>query len=90
VPCGSTGFHWGEKGRWNLENRDGQGKDVTLEMSFMPEGRHDMVAEVDFPYFGNREHDYFAGTDYDSIITRKVPARMLSLPEGKRTRCHCI
>jgi len=83
VPQGSAGFRWGEKGKWNLENKDGQGKTVTLEMSFIPEDKHDIVAEVDFPYFGNREHDHFEGTNHDSIITRKVPARELKLPEGK-------
>ncbi len=83
VPVGSSGFRWGEKGKWNLESKDGKGRDVTLEMSFMLEGEHDTVADVDFPYFANHEHSYFDGTDHESILTRKVPARKLKLPEGE-------
>ena len=36
---------------------------------------HDEVVPVAFPYFGNREHDHFAGTDHDSVLERAVPAK---------------
>ena len=45
-------------------------------------GDHDKVLEVGFPYFGNREHDHFQGTDHEDVLARRVPARMLELPEG--------
>ena len=35
----------------------------------------DELADVAFPYFGNREHDHFAGTDHPSVLMRKVPAK---------------
>ncbi|KZL28923.1 nitrate reductase subunit alpha [Pseudovibrio sp. Ad37] len=83
VPHGSIGFRWGEKGKWNLEERDGKGKDTDLAMSFLDKADHDEIAEVAFPYFGNREHDHFAGTNHESVMLRKVPAKKVKLAEGE-------
>ncbi len=83
VPHGSIGFRWGEKGKWNLEEKDGAGKDTDLAMSFIDKADHDEIAEVAFPYFGNREHDHFEGTNHDSVMVRKVPAKKLKLAEGE-------
>ena len=43
----------------------------------------DELADVAFPYFGNREHDHFAGTDHPSVLVRKVPAKRLRLQIGE-------
>ncbi|KZK99971.1 MULTISPECIES: nitrate reductase subunit alpha [unclassified Pseudovibrio] len=83
VPHGSIGFRWGEKGKWNLEERDGAGKDTDLAMSFIDKADHDEIADVAFPYFGNREHDHFAGTNHESVMVRKVPAKKVKLAEGE-------
>ena len=82
VPQGSAGFRWGEKGKWNLDTKDGKGKDVALEMSLILDDKHDAVIPVSFPYFGNREHDHFEGTDHESIINRNVPAKKIRLEDG--------
>ena len=60
VPKGSVGFRWGEKGKWNLEEKDAAGHDTKLRLSLAD--TKDEFADVAFPYFGNREHDHFAGT----------------------------
>ena len=83
VPLGSAGFRWGEHGKWNLEEKTGAGKPVNLRLSAIEEGHHDQVVPVDFPYFGNREHDHFEGTDHPSVLTRNIPVRELKLTEGK-------
>jgi len=83
VPHGSIGFRWGEKGKWNLEEKDGAGKDTDLAMSFIDKADHDEIAEVAFPYFGNLEHDHFEGTNHDSVMVRKVPVKKLKLTEGE-------
>ncbi|MES0870151.1 nitrate reductase subunit alpha [Pseudovibrio sp. SCP19] len=83
VPHGSIGFRWGEKGKWNLEEKDGAGKDTDLAMSFIEKADHDEIAEVAFPYFGNLEHDHFEGTNHDSVMVRKVPVKKLKLTEGE-------
>ncbi|WP_419913215.1 nitrate reductase subunit alpha [Hoeflea sp.] len=83
APNGSIGYRWGEQGKWNLEAKDGKGRDVELRMSLILDTDHDQVASVAFPYFGNREHDHFKGTDHDSVLVRSVPAKKLKLAEGE-------
>ena len=43
----------------------------------------DELAAVAFPYFGNREHDHFAGTDHPSVLVRNVPAKRVQLKDGE-------
>src|SRR5271165_7151017 len=81
VPNGSVGFRWGEKGKWNLEEKDTKGQDTRLRLS-LAETEHEFV-DVAFPYFGNREHDHFAGTDHPSVLVRKVPAKRVVLKDGE-------
>src|SRR5215472_6498369 len=44
APLGSIGFRWGDEGKWNLEEKDGAGRDVTLRLGL--KGAHDAVAPV--------------------------------------------
>ena len=83
MPQGSAGHRWGDPGKWNLEQKDGAGRDVNLRMSFILEEDRDAVADVAFPYFGNREHDHFEGTSHESVLVRSVPARRLKLAQGE-------
>jgi nitrate reductase alpha subunit len=41
------------------------------------------VAEVDFPYFGNRASNGFASTDHPDRLMRRVPAKRLRLKDGE-------
>ncbi|MCA0317221.1 MAG: nitrate reductase subunit alpha [Proteobacteria bacterium] len=81
VPRGSVGFRWGEKGKWNLEEKDASGNETRLQLSLDGTGRE--FADVAFPYFGNIAHEHFASTDHDSVLTRKVPVRRLRLADGE-------
>ena len=83
TPQGSVGFRWGEKGKWNLESKDGSGKDVDLKLTFIAKKDRNEVADVAFPYFGNQEHDHFTGTDHASKLVRKVPAKKIKLKDGE-------
>jgi nitrate reductase alpha subunit len=83
VPRGSVGFRWGEKGKWNLEEKDAAGHDIKLRLSLAD--ANDGFADVAFPYFGNIEHDHFAGTDHPSVLERKVPVKKLALADGEAT-----
>jgi len=83
VPKGSIGFRWGEEGKWNLSEQDGTNEDTKLKMTLIMDGDHDEVANVGFPYFGNREHDHFEGTDHESVLTRRVPVKKIKLKEGE-------
>ena len=82
VPQGSVGFRWGEKGKWNLESKNGSGDEMDPRLSLIGKNDHDKIANVAFPYFGNREHDHFKGTEHDSVLVRNVPAKKVKLKDG--------
>jgi nitrate reductase alpha subunit len=81
VPHGSVGFRWGEKGKWNLEEKDASGHATRLRLSLDGPGRQ--FADVAFPYFGNIAHEHFASTTDESILIRKVPVRRVTLADGE-------
>ncbi len=81
APNGSVGFRWDDSGQWNLEEKDGKGGDTKLQLSLAD--IRDDLADVAFPYFGNREHDHFAGTDHPDVLMRKVPAKRMKLKDGE-------
>jgi len=81
VPRGSVGFRWGEKGKWNLEEKEATGRDTKLRLS-LAETKNEF-ADVAFPYFGNIEHDHFTGTDHPSVLDRRVPVKKLKLADGE-------
>jgi len=83
VPRGSVGFRWGEQGKWNLEPKDAEGKDVTLKLTLVDKKDRDDVVEVGFPYFGNREHDYFTGTDHPDVLKRNVAVKKVRFADGE-------
>ena len=87
VPQGSIGYRWPEdgeeKGRWNLEEKDGEtGKEVRLGLSLAE--RRDGVLPVAFPYFGGMPHPHFAGNDQGGdVLVRNVPVRRVRLADGE-------
>ncbi len=83
VPLGAVGFRWGEKGKWNLETKDSSGSEVQLRLSNIEQSARDDVVEVGFPYFGNRNHDYFKGSDHPDVLMRRVPVKRLKLKDGE-------
>ncbi|MBB3933376.1 nitrate reductase alpha subunit [Kaistia hirudinis] len=78
APLGSVGYRWGESGKWNLEEKDGAGRDTRLKLSLAG----DEVAAVDFPYFGRRASEHFVATDHPEILTRNVPVMTIATAEG--------
>ena len=81
VPNGSLGFRWGDKGKWNLEQRDGKtGEEIELRLSLL--GSHDEVANVGFPYFGGEGSEHFNKVALENILLHKLPAKRLQLADG--------
>lgn len=80
-PNGAIGYRWGQKGKWNLEQKDNQG-DVDLHLSLKDNA--DELADVAFPYFGGKPHEYeyFQHTEHDEIQLRKVPTKRVQLADG--------
>jgi nitrate reductase alpha subunit len=84
-PNGAIGYRWGEKGKWNIEQRDGR-TGVECEFALSLKDQSDALADVAFPYFGARvhEHGYFQHTEHDEIQLRKVPVKHVTLKDGSQ------
>ncbi|TRW49634.1 nitrate reductase subunit alpha [Aliidiomarina halalkaliphila] len=81
-PNGAIGYRWGQKGKWNLEQKDTAG-DIDLHLSL--KDHSDEVVDVAFPYFGGKPHEYeyFQHTDHDEIQMRRIPAKRIQLANGE-------
>lgn len=84
APLGSIGYRWGESGRWNLEEKDGAGRDVRLKLT-LADADH-TIAAVDFPYFGGRASEHFVSTSHGDILTRNVPIREIATADGAKVK----
>jgi nitrate reductase alpha subunit len=78
VPQGSAGFRWGQKGKWNLEPRDGaSGEEISPRLTLLGE----TTALVAYPYFGSEGK--FGLTNHTPIQHRRVPVRRVTLRDGR-------
>ncbi|MBS0193461.1 MAG: nitrate reductase subunit alpha [Proteobacteria bacterium] len=82
VPHGSVGFRWGEKGKWNIEERDSAGRDTRLRLS--QKDANDGIEAVSFAYFGGVDHEFWANSKFEDVLVRNVPVRKLTLADGKQ------
>ena len=73
VPLGSIGFRWGEKGKWNLEEKNAQGAAIKPRLSLAE--TKDEIAPVAFPYFGGIAHEHFESNEQTEVLVRNVPVR---------------
>ncbi|HJS76709.1 MAG TPA: nitrate reductase subunit alpha [Burkholderiales bacterium] len=71
VPHGSIGFRWGEKGKWNLEQK-------ALKPRLSLQGGE--TAMLAFPYFGGIAHEHFAANAQQDVLLRSVP--VMKIGEG--------
>ncbi|MFO7786328.1 MAG: nitrate reductase subunit alpha, partial [Halospina sp.] len=85
APTGSIGFRWTEtKGKWNLEQKTGDGRDIHLRLSHIDNS--DDVTNVAFPYFGGGGNPHFSHTSHDPVQQRRVPIRTITLADGSTAR----
>src|SRR5690606_26063456 len=83
-PLGSIGYRWGEKGKWNIESREGkEGREVDLQLSQIGSGES---VDVGFPYFGGQLHEHFTAVEGEDVQARRVPVRSLTLADGKAVK----
>ncbi|CAM4065088.1 anaerobic dimethyl sulfoxide reductase chain A [Yersinia intermedia] len=81
APQGSIGYRWGEKGKWNLEQRDGKTQqEVSLQLSLL--GQHDAIVNVGFPYFGGEISENFQSVALEEVLQHKLPVKRLQLADG--------
>ncbi len=82
APNGSIGFRWGEKGKWNLEERAADAE-AELRLSLVLEEHHDEVVGVDFPYFGGEATENFVKCEHPDVLTRNLPVKRVQLADGE-------
>ena len=80
VPNGSVGFRWGEKGKWNIEEKDSAGRATRLRLSLKDIA--DGTEAVSFPYFGGIENEYWTESKFDEVLERRIPVKRLRLADG--------
>jgi nitrate reductase alpha subunit len=80
APAGSAGFRWEEGGKWNLEEKDGRGKDVRLRTTLADD--HDSIEAAAFPYFGAEAPHDFVATDHSEVLQRNIPVKRIKLADG--------
>ena len=81
VPNGSVGFRWGEKGKWNIEEKDSAGRETRLHLSL--KDLSDGIEAVSFPYFGGIENEYWTESKFDEVLERNIPVKRLQLADGQ-------
>ena len=81
VPNGSVGFRWGEKGKWNIEEKDSTGRETRLRLSLKDTA--DAIEAVSFPYFGGIENEYWTESKFDDVLERNIPVKRLTLADGQ-------
>ncbi|WP_051683172.1 nitrate reductase subunit alpha [Sphingomonas sp. UNC305MFCol5.2] len=80
APLGSVGFRWGERGKWNLEDKDATGREVKLRKTLA--GHEDAIEPVAFPYFGATAPHDFVATEHDEVLMRHVPVKTIATAGG--------
>ncbi|MBN8715804.1 nitrate reductase subunit alpha [Thermomonas sp.] len=81
VPNGSIGFRWGEKGKWNIEEKDSAGRETRLQLS-LKDG-NDGIEAVSFPYFGGVEHEKWTASKFEGVLERNIPVRRVATAGGE-------
>ncbi|MCO4322255.1 nitrate reductase subunit alpha [Aliidiomarina quisquiliarum] len=81
-PNGAIGYRWGQKGKWNLEQKD---KDGEVDLHLSLKDHADEIVDVAFPYFGGKPHEYeyFQHTAHDELQMRRMPAKRVQLANGE-------
>lgn len=79
-PQGSIGYRWGEKGKWNIEQKNGTtGEDIDLTLTLKDSHETCVVA---FDYFGHVEHPHFNSVPGDALQQKTVPCKTITLADG--------
>lgn len=85
TPNGSIGFRWGEKGKWNLQQKTGSDqKEAKLRLSLLD--AHDDLVQVGFPYFGGIKHEHWQHVEHKDVVKHTLPVRHVKLADGREIK----
>ncbi|MGH1540072.1 MAG: nitrate reductase subunit alpha [Arenicella sp.] len=88
-PQGSIGYRWGEKGKWNIEAKEGgDGNDVKLRLSLLGKSKAKKnIASVAFPHFAaDKSNEHWVSCEQDDILNRNVPCKTIVLADGSKVK----
>lgn len=83
APNGTIGSRWDNSAKWNLELKNIQDGELIDPLLSLAANADSQLIEVNFPYFGNVQHECFAATSHESILTHQIPARKLIVAAGE-------
>ncbi len=80
-PQGSIGYRWGQKGKWNIDEREGlEGKETKLKLSLIGGD----VSAVSFPNFGaDSSNKHWQAGGHDEILVKNVPTKKITGANGE-------
>jgi len=80
-PQGSIGYRWGEKGKWNIEEREGSsGKETKLQLSLIGND----VSPIAFPHFAADDtNKHWVSCEHDEVLVRNVPTKTIKGANGE-------
>lgn len=73
IPNGSIGHRWGNKGQWNLLQKDEEGHSFEPELTIL--GQEDGIIDIKFPYFDR---------DGTGTVSRSVPVKKVTIASGEQ------
>ncbi len=81
-PTGSIGYRWGEKGKWNIQQREGaEGRETKLQLSLIGED----ISPVSFPHFaGDDANKHWVACAQEQVQVRNVPTRTIINADGEK------
>ena len=82
VPRGSVGFRWGEKGKWNLEEKDSDGRETKLQLTFADMTRTNWPTSAS-PISATASTTISPAPTIPSVLVRNVPAKRVALKDGE-------
>jgi len=79
-PQGSIGYRWGEKGKWNIEEREGkEGRDTKLQLTLIGGD----VSAIAFPHFAADDtNKHWVSCEHDEVQVRNVPTKTITDADG--------
>ncbi|PCI71579.1 MAG: nitrate reductase subunit alpha, partial [Piscirickettsiaceae bacterium] len=80
-PQGSIGYRWGQKGQWNIQEREGlEGKETKLQLSVIGKD----VSAVSFPNFSADDSNvHWTAGGHDDILVKNVPTTVIKGANGE-------
>lgn len=80
-PQGSIGYRWGQKGKWNIDEREGlEGKETKLQLTLIGND----VSAVSFPNFaGDASNEHWTADGHEEILVKNVPTKVIKGADGE-------